>query len=258
MTTEPASTIITPDIETVREILESGDFSRFIGLKEGLHFEAKPPRPFDLRPESTINGESTIKLVVKIVGLANSEGGYVVCGLRETASTSSASGNPQSSLQEQGVVASLDLLGESDAFIESDIKGRLSSLVIPQNLNGLVEVKWWPSSDDNARGVCTIYVPPQLDADKYYQVKVKRTVEGFLQGSFYGVPIRENDKTTWLNLSNEIKLRRAIDLQDLRVEMIDRLQAMEDRLLRAAINQSPISSPLEARLNHVIKEVLDD
>lgn len=66
-----------PDILTITEIqaiLESGNFDQFVGKREGQFFEAKPPRPHDLRSDEAQNSDGTVKLVMKIAGMANTEG----------------------------------------------------------------------------------------------------------------------------------------------------------------------------------------
>jgi predicted transcriptional regulator len=121
----------------------------------------------------------------------------------------------------------------------------------------VVEVRWWSSSENVHEGLCSIFVPPQPDTDKYYTIKVKRTVEGYLPGKFYGIPIRVGDQTDWLDLNNEIKLRRRLKLPELRNEIFERLQEIEDRVTEA-IKSSGTHSGTVARLNQAIEEVLDE
>jgi predicted HTH transcriptional regulator len=244
-------------ISEVQAILESGNFDQFIGKKEGQFFEAKPPRPHDLQSDEAQNSDATIKLIIKIVGMANTEGGYIICGLREPPSTEVSSDQPQPSLATQGVIESLQLLPEAEAFTAENIKGRLRSNVLPRRLGDVVEVKWWPSSKNSEEGLCSIFVPQQLDTDKYYTMKIKRTVEGHLPGKFYGIPKRVDDQTEWLDLSNEIKLRRRLELLDVRNEIFERLQEVEDRVTET-IKSSGAGSGATDRLNQLIEEVIDE
>lgn len=243
----------TPDINTVRTILESGKFESFLGLREGNYFEAKPSHPYGLREDDEDNSNGAVKLMIKIAGFANAEGGYIICGLREPESAP-AGDEPRSSLEQQGLVASLDLMLEADAFTSNDIKGRVKSSIFPRRLGDLIQVKWWHSAHDNQLGLCSVFVPKQNDADKYYALKVNRSV-GELPATLYGVPIRRNDQTAWYDIRDEFKLRRQIGLSELRTELLERLQEIESNLL-SQFGSTP--SRAVRHLDEVIQEVSSD
>lgn len=78
-----------------------------------------------------------------------------------------------------------------------------------------------------------------------------------MPGKFYGVPLRVGDQTEWLDLSTEIKLRRRLELPDLRNEIFERLQEIEERVT-AAVKNSGTGSGLTNRLDQAIEEVIDE
>lgn len=175
--------------DEIKSILESSDFDKLISQRESGVFEAKQRQPYDLPKRKAI-----IELIKDVASFANSNGGYIVCGL----STEKPANSPHD------YIKALDLMHKDDFYDEKQIIGVILANVYPR-LD--IKVEWYPSSNDKALGLGAIIVSPQDEGKKYFIVKITE-VEGEATRDFFGIPIRTDDDITWLTVQELHKLSK--------------------------------------------------
>lgn len=175
--------------EEIAEILKNGDFDKLISQRESGVFEAKQKRPYDIPKRKAI-----IELIKDVASLANSYGGYIVCGL----STEKRPNSPHD------YVKALDLMNKDDSYDGKQITGIILANVCPR-LD--VKVEWYPGSNSKTSGLWAILVPPQDEGKKYFIVKILE-VDGEVTKEYFGVPIRTDDDTKWLTVQELHKLSK--------------------------------------------------
>ncbi len=176
-------------LEEIASILENGNFDKLISQRESGVFEAKQRQPYDLPKRKAI-----IELIKDVASLANSNGGYIVCGL----STEKKPNYPHD------YVKSLDLMPKDDFYDEKQITGIILANIYPR-LD--IKVEWHPSNNDKDLGLGVMNVPPQDEGKKYFIVKITE-VEGEATREFFGIPVKTDDDITWLTVQELHKLSK--------------------------------------------------
>lgn len=232
----------------ISEILFSGDFNKFIGVRENEFFEAKPIKPYNLEGNDNIEKIQAIaKISTKVAGFANQQGGYIVCGLD----------TPPIKDVPHDVVSALNLAKKSDFYNEALVYRIIHSSIYPQLE---VKVGWYASSDNPTLGLGVIHIPKQDEKRKYFIVRVceidGRTFKGFL-----GIPIRKDDQTNWSSDKEVYKLskRTPNNWQELDQSISEQLQGIETRLSSKIENSSRELQPktedlLELKIEKALNE----
>jgi len=141
-----------PQASDIADILGSGDFAKFVGLREGLEFEAKNSTPYDLATAAGM-----YELAKDVSAFANAAGGYLIIGLNHSRAQD----------QQTDEVTGLDLVPAA-AFVSAQLVGKIKTHVFP-TIAGLV-VKWVPSRDDATLGLGCVHVPAQSEERKLFIV----------------------------------------------------------------------------------------
>lgn len=138
--------------DAIRQVIESGDFSQFLGRAEDAFLEVKGPAPYDLGLPS-----GRYELAKDVSAFANAEGGYLLIGLEGK--------------KDEGArideIHSLQLLPVTD-FNAPQYEGLLRIHIVPR-IQGL-SVTWRASSDNPELGLGVVYVPIQPEAKKLFLV----------------------------------------------------------------------------------------
>lgn len=206
-------------LKEISEVLSSGNFDRFIGVRENEFFEAKSFKPYDLDNSNDADKTQAIaELSSDIAHFANQKGGYIVCGLD----------TPPVKDVPHDIVGSLRLGKKKGFYNETQIKGIIKASVYPK-LD--VEVAWYPSSSNQDSGSGVIYIPKQDEQRKYFIVRVCEA-DGKKFKGFLGIPIRKDDQKYWLPVQDVYKLskRTPNKLHELAESISEQLQGIETRL----------------------------
>lgn len=132
-------------IEEVQKLLTDRKLIEFVGRKEDLWFETKSGAAYDLNTPA-----GRWELAKDVSSLANSEGGYLIVGLKT---------NPIPE-EQTDQVAELDLIAEA-SFPAGQVSGVLKEYLYPP-VAGL-EVGWIENEGGGDQGVGFIRVPAQPD-----------------------------------------------------------------------------------------------
>ncbi len=219
--------------DTVKDVLLSGDFERFKGMREGPHFEAKGNAPYDL---ATPGGR--YELAKDVSAFANAEGGHIVIGLKTYRVAD----------EKTDEVEALDFVSNGQSLI-SPIHGVVKQYVYPQIKD--LRIDWFPSQDIQA-GLVAIFVPRQDDDRKYFlitkTVEDGEEVKGIVVGivSRYGA---DSVPLTGKELHRQIREGHSTVSQRL-----TRLEAKFDSLLELQ-RRPPAQSPAE-KVNLRIEDLL--
>lgn len=155
-------------IDEVRLILQNRDLSKFKGRKEDLWFEAKESRQYDFS-----SPQGKYELAKDVSAFANSDGGYLVIGLKTR------------HLQQERTdeVEELDLIQQDDFdinYYKDIIRKHISRLPV-------YEIFWVEDISQRGRGVGYIYVPPQDSNQKYFLISGIVEDNEKLSGILYGI-----------------------------------------------------------------------
>lgn len=200
--------------EAIAAALATGNLKLLIGMKEDLWFEAKTAAGYDL---DTAHGR--YELAKDVAAFANSDGGYLVIGLRTTRLVEESTDQ----------VTQLDLQLQT-ALPESRYAGVIREYIRP-TIVGL-EVRWLGSAEAPAVGVMAIAIPRQEESRKYFLTG--RVVEGteLVEQAVVGIFRRVNSGNDPLTMTQLYQLT-----QSGKSPMAERLSRIEARL-DAAISDS--------------------
>ena len=104
----------------IKDILESGDFDKFISQRESEILEAKSKKPYDLSRKPLI--KAILEFTKDVSSLANNKGGYIICGLI----TDRPIAIPHD------YVKTLDLINNNDFYKQEQLAGIVSSNIYPE------------------------------------------------------------------------------------------------------------------------------
>jgi predicted HTH transcriptional regulator len=147
-------------VEDISGIIREKDFSKLIGLKESLWFEAKGKDPYQLG-----SARGRYELVKDVSAFANAEGGHIVIGLSHK--------QLENEMTEE--VSAIELITEA----EFDIKkygGLIKDYIYPQ-IDGIA-IAWEESSSEKGKGVGVIFVPVQKETKKHFLITRGIILEG--------------------------------------------------------------------------------
>jgi len=234
--------------QEVIDILKSGDFQKFIGVRENEVFEAKSVKPYDL--DSDDGGRKThaiAELSTDIASFANQAGGFIVCGL----DTSNMEDTPHD------IVQSTDLMRREDFYKQDDI-GKFIKTSIHPSIE--VEVKWYHSAEDADLGLGAIYIPRQDEDKKHFIVRVCES-DGLKFKGFFGIPIRKDDQRDWLPLDEIYRLtkRKPSKIQELHQSLTDEIDLLGISLSQKIDRLTNVSGlertdPLQLKIDKAIEE----
>lgn len=196
-------------INDISGIIKEKDFSKFIGLKESLWFEAKGQDPYDL--DSAIG---RYELAKDISAFANAEGGHIVIGLLTKPL--------ENEMTEE--ISGLELITEKEFNIKK-YEGLVKDYIYPQ-IDGIT-ITWQESANKNDRGVGHIFIPPQKETKQYFLITRGIIVEGDkLKDNVVGVSRRRGS----LNMPISGKEIYGI-MQKGKSDIAQRLSGIEDALI---------------------------
>ncbi len=226
-------------IEEIKKLLENGDFEKFKSKQEGDFFEAKKSHPYDLDAEDPTLAIAS--LISDVAALANSNGGYIVCGLI----------TKRQQDQQSDVVKDLDLVTRANFYDQSRVQGIIKKSIYPKVD---VEIDWYASEGTEETGVGSIFVPPQEENKKYFIVRVAEIQGNILKKNYIGIPIRKGANITWLPIDEVYRLtkRAPTDLQQLHNSLSEQISEVKELVLSHESGKSPADD-----LSRKIEEVLD-
>ena len=229
-------------IEKIKVILHSGDFNQFIDKIEGDQFEAKQQKPYMIDSKDKDERFSAcIKLVGDVVAMANSNGGYIICGLPT---------KKEEELQTDRVTEIK--MFESNSFYSPDEIQKVIKAHIHPELQ--VTVIWHPSSSDPKLGIGSIYIPHQSESKKHFIVTAVE-IDGMKQKHFVAIPIRQGSEPVWMSAKQLYKEAASKKPNDIK-RAHDSLSAQMAELSSAVLTGKAASTPADD-IQRKIKEVLD-
>jgi predicted HTH transcriptional regulator len=197
--------------EGIIEILESGNFKKFISHRESEFFEVKSKRPYNFPKKGAIR-----EFIKDIASFANNRGGIILFGLK----TDKAKDSPTD------LVKNFDLVSEKDFYEEALLKSIIKDNIYPR-LN--IIIGWYPNIDDKKLGLGFIKIPEQNENNKYFIIKALE-IDGDDVKEFYGIPIRNNADTQWLPVSKLHKLskRSPSDIQKVHQNLTSQIDELKE------------------------------
>jgi hypothetical protein len=225
-------------IKKLQKVLESGDFSHFMGLNESTQFEAKSFSPYQL----TGGYHGRLELAKDVAALGNAGGGWIVCGLETI--------NPQ----KIDVVSDIKMGVEADYYSQSVVKSALNQFISPKID---FELKWFASTKDKTQGLGSIYVPAQEKKLYFYLMVPRASVFPGEKGHFFAIPVRVGADINWLD-KNAIKnlTRNQRSSTDQRLNSITEiLSEMTQKIDK--INHQPANNQINANFSQPDNNLLD-
>ena len=211
-------------LKTIADILGSGEFDRFIGMREDVYFEAKSSTPYELK-----NPSGRYELAKDVSAFANTHGGYLVVGLKTTRLRN----------QPTDEVSSLDLI-QAASINTSTITGIIREHVYPPIES--LEVTWSPSKSGSATGLGFVFVPPQPNDKKLFIVTRIIEEDEVQKAIIVGVVRRVgSDNTPWLPRDIYELIRKG---NQTNTERLTRMEAKLDALLGRPTIPAPTGEDL--------------
>lgn len=222
--------------EEIKDILESGDFDKFISQRESEILEAKSKKPYDLSPKPLI--KAILAFTKDVSSLANNKGGYIICGLK----------TDRSITLPHDYVNKLDLINNGDFYKKEKLAGIVSSNIYPKLV---IKVKWYPYKNDSNVGLGVIQIPAQDEDKKHFIVKINE-VDGETTKEYFGIPIRTGDATTWFTVEELYKLskRSPNSFQELNQSLSAQLDEIKEMILSRSV--VPFTDSLQAKIEETI------
>jgi hypothetical protein len=152
--------------EEIGGILDRGTFDELLHSVEHARLECKG----DLYDLKTAFGK--IELAKDVSALANSVGGYILIGVSTTK-------DPSHRLDE---VTGLSCFDRS-LFDGDQYRKIITSLVYPPIRN--LQIDWHASTSEPAKGIASIFVPPECQEDHPYLV-TKAEMDSYISGKIFG------------------------------------------------------------------------
>jgi hypothetical protein len=140
------------EFASIKNILDTRQFDKLIGLDEDLWFEAKGKTPYDF---ATPPGR--YELAKDVSAFANADGGILIVGLATA---------PVAEMRTERVTAH-DLCTQAE-FDVAQYQGLIKEYVYP-GIKGL-NVYWTPVNQEAAQGLGIIEIPAQSANQKYFLI----------------------------------------------------------------------------------------
>lgn len=221
------------------EIIQSKDFSRFIGLKENLWFEAKGKDPYNL--DSPID---RYELAKDVSAFANTQGGYIIIGLK------------QERIEEEMTekIIDLDLIEEKNFLIDRYV-GIINEYIYPL-IKGL-EIKWAESNKNPGFGIGYILVPSQDENKKYFLVKNVFEENQMMSRIVFGLVQRIDSSNTSLTIGQlHQKLQQGKSPMAERITRIEnKIDVMKESLFRPSVSSPASPESIEKKIEERIKKM---
>ncbi len=221
----------------VIQILEGGNFDKFLNASENETFEAKTPAPYDLEKNTS---HAIAELSKDVTSIANSSEGIIVCGLNTL---------KNEDFGPHDIVSSVVTYPEGDFYNKEKIFSILKKNVYPA-IN--VELKWFKSSKDKSLGLGAIIIKKQDENLKPFIV-THNIVEDKKLKSFFSIPIRKGSDPVFPSPDELHKLvqRKPSSL----LEMYSGLSAQLNEL-KSLINPKKVDN--NVRLKTLVKDIIQD
>jgi predicted HTH transcriptional regulator len=139
-------------IEEISKIIKEKDFSRLIGLKENLWFEAKGKEPYQFDSPG-----GRYELAKDVSAFANSEGGHIVIGLTHK--------RLENEMAEE--IIGLELILKAEFDIDK-YRGLIKHYIYPEIDN--ISITWQESTNEENKGVGHIFIPLQKGSKKHFLI----------------------------------------------------------------------------------------
>lgn len=173
-------------IDRVKEILEGGEFDKFVDKTEGDCFEAKQSKPYMINSQDPKERfAARIELAGDVAAMANAQGGYIVCGLPT---------QKEEALQTDKVIE-VKFCEEAAFYSQSQVEDVVKAHIYPELQ---VTVTWHPSLSDKKIGIGSIYIPSQLESKKHFIVTAVE-IGGVNQKHFVAIPVRQGSEPVWMS-----------------------------------------------------------
>lgn len=229
-------------INKIKKIFESGDFDEFVNKIEGDYFEAKQQKPYIIdSKDNNKRFSARIELAGDVAAIANSKGGYIVCGL---------STKIEKKLQTDKVIK-IKLFGENYFYKYKEIQEVVKAHVHPKLE---ITVAWHPSNSDPSLGIGSIYIPPQIESKKHFIVTAVE-IDGVKLKNFVAVPIRQGSEPVWMSARQIYKLATSKKPNELK-QIHDSLSGQIADLRDVVLAEKSVSSPADD-IKRKMEEVLD-
>ncbi|MHB1376042.1 MAG: RNA-binding domain-containing protein [Candidatus Humimicrobiaceae bacterium] len=223
--------------EEIKNILESGDFDKFISQKESEILEVKKNKPYDLsqKPQK----KAIMEFTKDVSSLANNKGGYIICGLK----TEKPPTSPHDYIKE------FDFINNGYFYKEEQLNGIVSSNIFPK-LD--IKVKWYPYKNDGNAGLGVIQIPEQDESKKYFIMKINEVDGEKTTREYFGIPIRTGDITIWFTVEKLYKLskRSPNNFQELNQSLSAQLDEIKEMIL--SISGVPDTDSLQEKIEETI------
>jgi hypothetical protein len=228
--------------EQIIEILKSQNFEHLSGVRESQQFEFKLKRPYDFTDTNIHkNTLAMAELAKDVASMANSQGGVIVCGFaRKEEAGKDLVGDP-------------DYSSKENFYSEREIIGRINLAIYPTPDN--ISLEWFPSKHNPKQGVGAIIIPAQKEEKKYFVVRVCAMEGETLKGTYFGVPMRNDDKPDWLDLKDLrfLRQKKPSKTEEQYTAIMEELKSM-----KANISSFRVSSNKKNRLDERMKELINE
>lgn len=229
-------------IEEIKDILERGSFDEFMNKIEGCCFEAKQQKPYIIASENNNERFSArVELAGDIAAMANTEGGYIVCGL---------STEKEKGLQTDRVTG-INVFESMVFYSQQELQEVIKTHIYPDLP---VTVIWHPSNSDINKGIGSIFIPPQPDSKKHFIVTATE-INGIKQKHFVEIPLRQGSQTIWMG-AKQLYKEAASKMPNNFKQIHDSLSAQIAELRGAIFSARDTKTPADD-IQRKIKEVLD-
>jgi hypothetical protein len=138
--------------ESIKALLDAGQFATLIGLDEDTWLEAKRRSPYDFATPA-----GRYELAKDVTAFANSEGGFLLIGLTTT---------PAADAKTERITAH-DLCSQTE-FDGAQYVGIIKEHVYPAIKN--LRAYWLPVNAAAAHGLGVVEIPPQNPSHKYFLI----------------------------------------------------------------------------------------
>lgn len=224
------------DIQNISEVIESKDFSRFIGFKEDLRFEVKGKNPYNF--DSPVD---RYELAKDVSAFANVKGGYIIIGLKHKEIDEKITSE----------VKELDLIKKED-FSISQYKGIIKEYIYPPIKN--IKIDWIEDKNNNGYGIGYIFIPDQDENKKYFLIKKVIEEKQSLKQIVFGLVQRVDSSNVVLSVEQLYQ-----KLQQGKSSMSERLTRIENKIDLFNEKMPPVSvfpiKSIKERLEEKIKEM---
>jgi hypothetical protein len=217
------------------QILETGDFDAFLGVREDVEIEFKG-QPYQVDQEG-----AKFELAKDVAALANGSGGVIIIGV-ETETTEASPLDTAARIRPMA-------RGLVDEVRYVDIIG---ARLYPHIHNLRVEFR--PTADDPGRGVVLIDVPPQPETDKLFLIQKPVSEGTTAPGWLVGISVRSVGRVDERRIAEIHELiSRGLTVSPRLSEMADELAELRQHIVGAGPQPPAPETPAD-RLPHLIAE----